>query len=127
MKPIQIAILIAVVVFGIALGTTYIGSSSVNTSFKDAKASGATAYIGGKWVDRENANYLPEKDVFTFMMQDSVGTTAQVVYHDPKPNNFEAAEKVMVVGKYNGEIFEAEKIITKCPSKYESKSITASK
>ena len=39
--------------------------------------------------------------------------------------DIEQAEKVVVVGAYEGEQFVANKIVTKCPSKYEPDDITA--
>ena len=39
-------------------------------------------------------------------------------YWDPKPASFEDAEKIVVEGYLNGEVFEAEHILMKCPSKY---------
>ena len=42
----------------------------------------------------------------------------RVVYNNPKPANFEDAESVVVEGKMNGDVFEAEYILVKCPSKY---------
>ena len=51
-------------------------------------------------------------------MQDEVGNVRQVQYANPKPANFEDAEKLVIEGVASGDIFEAEHILVKCPSKY---------
>jgi cytochrome c-type biogenesis protein CcmE len=41
--------------------------------------------------------------------------------NDAKPNNFETAGELMIVakGKVKDNVFYADKVLTKCPSKYE--------
>jgi len=46
------------------------------------------------------------------------GVVRQVVYPNPKPANFEDAEQVVVNGRMEGDVFVAEHILVKCPSKY---------
>ena len=46
------------------------------------------------------------------------GTLQKVRYNNPKPANFEEAEKVVVQGKNQGDVFVADNILVKCPSKY---------
>jgi cytochrome c-type biogenesis protein CcmE len=42
----------------------------------------------------------------------------RVVYPNPRPANFEDAERVVVDGRMEGDTFMAEHILVKCPSKY---------
>jgi cytochrome c-type biogenesis protein CcmE len=51
-------------------------------------------------------------------MQDDKGEIRRVKYMNPKPANFEDAEKLVVLGHTEGEEFVAEHILVKCPSKY---------
>jgi len=45
-----------------------------------------------------------------------------VVYNDVKPDNLEHPEaQIVVEGKYDGQIFHADTLLVKCPSKYEKK------
>jgi cytochrome c-type biogenesis protein CcmE len=53
-------------------------------------------------------------------VQDSLKNTEWVTYYDPKPSNFDQAEKVVLIGRYEDEGFVANEIVTKCPSKYEA-------
>lgn len=44
----------------------------------------------------------------------------EVVYNGTKPDNFQDGTQVVVQGRYRGGIFYADKVTTKCPSKYEA-------
>ncbi|NYE58153.1 cytochrome c maturation protein CcmE domain-containing protein [Carboxydothermus ferrireducens] len=49
-------------------------------------------------------------------------TQLPVVYNDVKPDNLEHPEaQIVVEGKYNGKVFQADTLLVKCPSKYEKK------
>jgi cytochrome c-type biogenesis protein CcmE len=51
-------------------------------------------------------------------MIDEAGEEKKVVYRAPEPADFERSEKIVIIGNINGEVFEADKILLKCPSKY---------
>jgi cytochrome c-type biogenesis protein CcmE len=53
-------------------------------------------------------------------MKDDNGIVREVHYNHPKPPNFEDAEKLVVEGYAKGNVFVAENILVKCPSKYNS-------
>ena len=64
---------------------------------------------------RTNPNYL------SFHVVDTVGNRAQVVYHYEKPYDMEKAEKIVLKGRMNGNVFDISSkdgILIKCPSKY---------
>ncbi|MEZ4824754.1 MAG: cytochrome c maturation protein CcmE [Bacteroidia bacterium] len=125
MKPSRIIILIALAVFVVALGINFSETASIYTDFETARNSKKEVHIVGSWVDREKSAYDTEKDIFTFFMQDTLNQVAKVLYYDPKPINFEQAEKVVVIGAYGEDAFVADKIVMKCPSKYEPTDITS--
>lgn len=56
---------------------------------------------------------------FSFVMVDDNRKEQVVHYNQPMPQDFTKSEKVVVVGHYRGDIFIAEKILLKCPSKYQ--------
>ena len=58
---------------------------------------------------------------YTFMLTDEGGSRLTVFHNGIKPQNFEHTEQVVVLGKYSSEkkIFEADKVLVKCPSKYQ--------
>ena len=67
--------------------------------------------------------YNPVKDpnYFSFHIVDTLGSKAKVVYHYGKPYDMEKAERIVLKGKMNGDVFEITQkdgILIKCPSKY---------
>jgi cytochrome c-type biogenesis protein CcmE len=60
----------------------------------------------------KNPNYL------AFTAVDTLGKSVRVIYRNPKPENFEISERLVLKGKYTGEHFDCKSIQTKCPSKY---------
>lgn len=123
MKPGKIALLVFIAIFMAVLAINFSQNASIYTDFSTAKDSGKKVHIVGEWVNREVSEYNPERDLFTFFMADSTKSVELVHYYDPKPNNFEQAEKVVVVGGYENDKFVADKIVMKCPSKYEETEI----
>ena len=115
----------ALIVFVVALGINFASDASIYTDFASAEKSGEEVHIVGSWINRDKGGYDAERDIFTFVMQDTLNRVETVIFHDPKPMNLEQAEKVVVIGAYEGEQFVANKIVTKCPSKYEPDDITA--
>lgn len=123
MKPGKIVLLVVIAIFLVALGINFSQNASVYTDFASAKASQKSVHVVGEWVDREQANFDAEKVLFTFYLQDTTQNVELVHLYEPKPNNFEQAEKVVVVGGYKGDKFIADKIVMKCPSKYEENTL----
>ncbi|MEM7367664.1 MAG: cytochrome c maturation protein CcmE [Bacteroidota bacterium] len=119
MKPAHIIAIVALAIFLVALGVNLSQNASIYTDFATAKASNNQVHIVGKWVQRDQASYDQSQDLFSFYMQDTLKRVEMVHYFDPKPINFEQAEKVVVVGGYKQDQFVADKIVMKCPSKYE--------
>lgn len=62
---------------------------------------------------------------FSFVMIDDAQKEQLVVYHEPMPQDFTRSEKVVVIGSYQGDTFVAEKILLKCPSKYQEQKLNA--
>lgn len=61
---------------------------------------------------------------FSFVLIDNQQKEQIVQYNEPMPPDFTKSEKVVVVGSYRGDVFVAEKILLKCPSKYQEETIT---
>src|SRR5690606_34319099 len=87
-------------------------------NFAQAEDTGARAHVVGQWVRERGSEYDPQRNVFSFYMRDDVGVIRKVEYANPKPPNFEDAEKLVVEGRPEGDAFVAEHILVKCPSKY---------
>ncbi len=116
--------IIGLVIIALAIGT--IASSLVSTSSyasfnESSKSPGSEFHIVGKLDKSKDMVYNPQKDVnlFTFYMIDNQGTERKVFLHENKPQDFERSEQVVVIGKTKGtDEFDANKILMKCPSKY---------
>lgn len=127
MKTSSIVLLVAIAgVVGLMLYYSK-DSFSQYTNFAEARKAAQEVHVVGEWVNREDAQYDANRDLFQFYLRDTTGETQLVHYFDPKPVNFETAEKVVVIGKFPREsaqpVFVAEKILMKCPSKYEATEI----
>jgi cytochrome c-type biogenesis protein CcmE len=65
-----------------------------------------------------------DKVSFSFVLVDEKGKQQKVEYHEPMPQDFTKSEKVVVIGRYEGDIFRATKILLKCPSKYQEQNVS---
>jgi len=59
--------------------------------------------------------------VVSFDVKDEEGQTAKVLYQGPPPANMGTATKVVAIGGMKDGVFHSEKLLLKCPSKYETK------
>ena len=86
--------------------------------FEQAEETRSQAHVVGTWVEDRSTRYDRSANVFSFYMRDESGTVQKVRYPNPKPANFEQAEKVVVEGQMKNGAFAASHILVKCPSKY---------
>ena len=61
----------------------------------------------------------PSKMSVTFMMIDEDQREQQVFLNDPMPADLLKSEQVVVIGNYKDDVFVADQVLLKCPSKYE--------
>lgn len=117
MKPKILLGVIAIVGFTSLLMYNFGNSINTYTNFTEASGS-QNAHVVGKWVETKPFGFVRENQQFRFFMQDQAGNVRKVVYPKPKPNNFEQAEKLVVIGSLRGDTFYADEMLMKCPSKY---------
>ncbi|MFM6947434.1 MAG: cytochrome c maturation protein CcmE [Aquirufa sp.] len=73
-----------------------------------------------------NFNAALDANRLEFIVEDSLGRENQVIYSAPKPQDFEKSEKIVLVGSMKPDrIFYCDKILLKCPSKYQEGKISA--
>ena len=61
-----------------------------------------------------------EGDYFVFTLQDEdTGESMPVRYHGTKPDQFDEAHHIVAVGTFRDGAFQSDKLLIKCPSKYE--------
>jgi len=117
MKPKVLIGVVAIVGFTSLLMYNFGNSISTYTTFDEIESSD-NAHVVGNWVKEKPYGFKREKQQFTFYMEDNSGNVREVIYPRPKPNNFEQAEKLVVIGTIRGDTFYADEMLMKCPSKY---------
>jgi cytochrome c-type biogenesis protein CcmE len=131
MKKIQIfGLVIVAIAIGIIVSTA--GDASTYVDFSKAKEmalNGDDESIHVVGTLKKNTagqilemDYQPEIDpnYFSFTLVDNNNVAQKVVYKSTKPQDFDKSEQVVVIGKMQNGTFAAEKILMKCPSKYEN-------
>ncbi len=68
-------------------------------------------------------NPAPDKLSVSFVMIDQDGEEQQVYFNEPMPADLVRSEQTVVIGAYRGNIFVADQILLKCPSKYQEEEI----
>jgi cytochrome c-type biogenesis protein CcmE len=116
-KP-QVAIgILAIVGFTSLLFYNFGNSISTYVDFEQAKGMSG-AHVVGQWEDTLESGFSRETMQFHFHMRDESGNVRKVVFPKPKPNNFEQADQLVVIGEMRGDVFMANDMLMKCPSKY---------
>jgi cytochrome c-type biogenesis protein CcmE len=95
--------------------------SSTYASFNEALAEPQKEFhVVGELNKEKELEYNPEENVnrFAFYLVDREGTERKVIFNGTKPQDFERSEQVVITGKMNNQVFMADKILMKCPSKY---------
>jgi cytochrome c-type biogenesis protein CcmE len=115
--------IIGIVIIAVAIGAilTALNNTSTYASFAEASQSPGNEYhVVGKLNKTKETIYDPKvnANLFTFYMVDNKGTERKVVLHKNKPQDFERSEQIVLIGKIEGEEFQASDILMKCPSKY---------
>ncbi len=81
------------------------------------KARGVVQVMGG--LDKESDRYDTGRQELTFDLLDTNGRRMPVAYLGIKPANFKDAISIVAIGRYRQGRIEAEKLLVKCPSKYQ--------
>lgn len=118
MRPKTVIGFVLIVGFGTLLFANFGEQVGGYMDFQQAQATGSSAHVVGNWVKDRNFSYDRERNVFSFYMADETGAVRLVNYPNPKPANFEDAERLVVEGYTDGDVFVAKHILVKCPSKY---------
>ena len=99
-------------------GYFFADSVTPYVSVADARAAQRNVQVKGL-PDTSVAPHM-ENETFVFAIADEdIGETMLVRYKGAKPDTFDDAYHVVAIGKYTGDAFAADKLLIKCPSKYE--------
>lgn len=111
----------------IALLAAFVGYAAWNfmdsvtpyVSVAEAKTAQSSVQVKGL-LDKSAPAPHQEGDDFVFTLQDEEsGETLPIRYKGTKPDQFDEAHHIVAIGKCQGQDFVAEKLLIKCPSKYE--------
>ncbi|MFN8281817.1 MAG: cytochrome c maturation protein CcmE [Chitinophagales bacterium] len=119
--------IIALVFVAVLVGTLLIMLSKSfsryeNFESKYAKEGKEFTVVG--YLDKEKGiEYKPEinPNQFSMYVIDEEKKEKLVIVNKAKPRDIEKSEKVVVTGKMNGDVFVANEILMKCPSKYKNR------
>ncbi len=117
MKPKLIIGVLAIIGFTSLLMYNFGESISTYVDFEKA-ADMNTAHVAGTWDSSRDYGFSKETKRFSFYMTDESGNVRKVIYPKPKPNNFEQADRLVVIGEMRDNVFYANEMLMKCPSKY---------
>lgn len=123
--------IVAIIIIAVAITMiiSMAGDASTYVSFREAKELSEKGFkksihVVGELPKTASGDVVgieesPDKLSFKFDMIDENGSRQQVLYAEPIPTDFTRSEQVVIVGAYQGDKFVAEKILLKCPSKYQ--------
>jgi cytochrome c-type biogenesis protein CcmE len=121
---IVIAIAIAIIISTAGDASSYVTFTQAAEMAKSGESDGV--HVVGKLTKNDqgkiiNMVYQPQVDPnhFEFTLVDTENHMQKVVYNSPKPQDFDRSEQVVVIGSMQGDHFRADKILLKCPSKYQ--------
>ncbi|MBX3112267.1 MAG: cytochrome c maturation protein CcmE [Fimbriimonadaceae bacterium] len=118
MKP-GIIVSIALAAVGVVgLGMVFVSNASPYVTVKEAQNHGAGVHVVGEIVPETLQEKTLDRQV-KFNLKDATGTMP-VVYTGPPQSNLASAKQVVVIGTMKEGTFHSEKMLVKCPSKYES-------
>jgi cytochrome c-type biogenesis protein CcmE len=112
---IGIPIILIFVIFG---ALSFRKTLTPYVSFEEAKNSGTTVQVIGEVVFSQ-VKYDIDTHQLRFPVMNENREKMMVVYNGTKPANFEQVSRVVVIGRYENEVFVADQLLVKCPSKYQ--------
>lgn len=118
-----IAVVVVVIAAVIGLSSLFTGGGMISyVSFSEARATTNNVQVMGEILDNDSF-YNSETGDFSFYIINDTGDRMKVVYGGTRPGNFDQATSVVCIGKYRGDAFYADKLLVKCPSKYQDQQI----
>lgn len=120
---------IIVIAVAIVVIMSTAGDASAYVTFSEAKelaekGNNNKIHVVGKLKKNESGDVVgiqPSPDMLSlkFELVDENNVTQTVFYPNPMPTDFMRSEQVVVIGAYQNNNFVADKILLKCPSKYQ--------
>jgi cytochrome c-type biogenesis protein CcmE len=110
----------------VALGlTAFQKTLTPYVTFDEARKSRGVVQVMGA-LDKTSDRYDTTHQELSFNLLDEHGRSMPVAYRGIKPGNFKDAISIVAIGRYQGGRIEAEKLLVKCPSKYQGAEVEKS-
>lgn len=115
---------VIIVLFMVWGGAAFLKTTVQYVSIDAARSTARKVQVMGK-IDFDKVSYNIDASRLEFTIYDaeapdkSTAVTMNVVYYGIVPGNFDQATSVVLKGRSEGETFVADKMLVKCPSKYQ--------
>jgi cytochrome c-type biogenesis protein CcmE len=124
MKKVYI---IAGIMVAVAVSFFVMASEDLSTyaTIAEAQSTGERVKITGQLAKDMDMHYDPATDpnYFSFYIRDKDEKLQKVVLLQPKPQDFEMSESIVLTGRVQGDEFVATDVLLKCPSKYKDEQL----
>lgn len=114
---------IALILLAVAIGvgvTSFKKTVTPYIGFAEARvASSGFVQVNGTLASKDYV-LKAEEQYLSFSLKDEKGDVLPVVYRGTIPGNFDQAVSIVAIGAYKGDHFEADQLLVKCPSKYQT-------
>ncbi|SDD56778.1 cytochrome c maturation protein CcmE [Sporomusa acidovorans] len=118
MKRRHIVGLVVIVAFIAYSFIAFQSSLTPYVSFAQAKSSTGAVQVRGVLAN-EKITVTENGKTIMFLLRDEAGEEVPVIYQGTKPEGLSQATSIVAVGKFQNGQFTAEKLLIKCPSKYQ--------
>ena len=115
---------IIIIVFVIWGASAFLKTTIQYVPIETAMNSDKTVQVLGK-IDFDKVGYNADESRLEFAVYDAeaadeaTATRMNVVYYGVVPGNFDQATSLVLKGKTDGDVFVADQMLVKCPSKYQ--------
>jgi len=109
--------IVAAAIVGVSVA--FIANASPYVTVSEARKTRATnVHLKGALEKNSIQTDLAAKTI-QFKIKDAAGELMTVVYSGPPPQDINQATEIVAIGSMKGNEFHSEKLLIKCPSKYE--------
>lgn len=124
MKKIYIIAGVMIAVAFVLL-TTAAEDLSTYSTFAEATDHGGRVKVAGQLAKDMDMEYdaLKDPNYFSFYVRDNNQVAQKVVLLQPKPQDFELSEQIVLTGRMQEDVFVATDVLLKCPSKYKDEEV----
>jgi len=123
--PIARGPLITGVVAAIGMGAVmmaFLNYSSPYGTFADARRTGNQAIHVAGDIRKDSIDNEPLQHIIRFTLKDQNGEVVPVTYTGVPPSDLSQATRVVAIGGFQNGTFVADRMLVKCPSKYQGES-----